>query len=159
MHPAKQKDAITTPGLALLTLRYQLKWWGAFSSRFFQQTVFRSRAPPQLPPWTPFCCTEKSITQHFFPRVKHALTRTLCVCVWDAHSRAMHWVAIEREFFFFFISCQYSRCERELKSARDGRVPGLPVRAFLIRHALLLKGLRKMLALVLCASLMIKFSF
>lgn len=85
---AGQKQAITAPGLALLTLRYQLKREGClFVSVFFSRRFFRPRAAP-LPPFPLRGCTEKSITQHFFPRVKHAPTRRACLCVWLTHTRA-----------------------------------------------------------------------
>lgn len=67
------------PGLALLTLRYQLKREGCLFVSVFSADGFSGRERPPLPQ-PPRGCTEKSITQHFFPRVKHAPTRRwLCV--------------------------------------------------------------------------------
>lgn len=53
----------------------------AFRLGFFQQTVFQAAGASLCPLKPPRGRTEKSITQHFFPRVKHAPTRPVYVCV------------------------------------------------------------------------------
>lgn len=89
----KQRDPITTPGLALLTLRYQLKRRGAFSSRFFQQTVFRPRAPPP-PSGSPFLLYRKINNAALFSARKACTDKVECVCSRHPHRHTMHRAAI-----------------------------------------------------------------
>lgn len=92
---ARQKQAITAPGLALLTLRYQLKREGClFVSVFFSRRFFRPRAStPTFLPNPPWLYRKINNAALFSARKACTDTARGCVCARHAHTRALHWVA------------------------------------------------------------------
>lgn len=95
MH-SRDKSRLLRPGISPIDTTLPIKKGGVpFRLGFFQQTVFQAAGvPPLCPFYPPRGCTEKSITQHFFPRVKHAPTRGfICVRDRDEHCHTLHWVA------------------------------------------------------------------